>query len=98
MLPADARAKDRSDTFLVNPSKDDLIFRPATLLANFLNDFVRVVHNIVADSVAANLDIVLLGYFKHFRLLHAWMELNLVHSRHYACVASHFFENISWVI
>jgi hypothetical protein len=52
----------------------------------------------VADSVAANLDIVLFGYFKHFRLLHAWMELNLVHSRHNACVARHFIENISWVI
>ena len=75
-----------------------MVFRPAALLANFLNDFVGVVHNIVADSVAANLDIVLFGYFKHFRLLHARMELNLVNSRHYTSVGSHFFENISWVI
>ena len=75
-----------------------MVFRPTALLANFLNNFVGVVHNIVADSVAANLDIVLLGYFKHFRLLHARMELNLVHGWHYTSVGSHFFKNISWVI
>ena len=75
-----------------------MVFRPATLLANFLNDFVRIVHNIVANSIAANLDIVLLGNFKHFRLLHARMELNLVDSRHYTSVGCHFFENVSRVV
>ena len=75
-----------------------MVLGPASLLTDLLDDFIRVVHDIVADGVAANLDVVLLGHLKHLRLLHARVEFDLVDCRHDARVARHLVKNIPWVV